>query len=206
MTERGEHRAIVLASGSETRRRMLESAGITFDVVTASVDEDEIQSRLLDEEPTISHGGIAAGLARAKALSVARHHPEALVIGADQILSFGREIYSKPRSRAEAALMLLALRGRTHELISSVAVARSDTVVFEASATTMMTMRSFSQSFLETYLDAEGDALLLSAGAYRIEGLGAQLFDRIEGDFFNILGLPLLPLLAELRRQGALRT
>ncbi|MDX2308055.1 MAG: nucleoside triphosphate pyrophosphatase [Hyphomicrobium sp.] len=197
---------IVLASGSATRRRMLADAGVAFEVIPADVDEDGITAQLFHVNSDVLHAEIAEALAREKALQVSSLERYALVIGSDQVLTTGDRIYAKPAGRAAAAEMLRELRGRRHALVSSVAVASDGEVVFQDTDTTFMSMRDFSDDFLEYYLDAEGSAVLSSAGAYRIEGLGAQLFDFIEGDHFNILGMPLLSLLSELRRRGAVPT
>ena len=195
---------IVLASGSAARRAMLADAGVAFEVIPADIEEATITEGMFHVNPDAAHATIAESLARVKALAVGGAHPQALVIGSDQILTTGDAIFSKPATRAAAADMLRTLRGRTHALVSSVALAYGGEIVFQETETTFLTMRAFSDAFLEDYLDQEGEAVLASAGAYRIEGLGAQLFETIEGDHFNILGMPLLPLLSELRARGAL--
>jgi septum formation protein len=196
---------LILASGSASRRQMLRAAGLTFDVIPSRVDEPALR-RSLEAASTgpPSPDALAAALAAAKARDVAAAHPQALVIGADQVLALGRCLYEKPRDRAEARAHLGDFRDSTHVLHSAVALATADTVLWEHISHARMTMRRFSDAFLDAYLASAGDAILSSVGAYQLEGLGIQLFERIEGDYFTILGMPLLPLLAELRNRKAL--
>ncbi len=147
---------------------------------------------------------VAASLALAKADEVRKRHMQALVIGADQILECEGRWFDKPQHREDAAKTLRTLRGRTHRLISAVAVHRGEECVWRHLETASLTMREFSDAFLERYIDDAGPGILESVGAYRLEQMGAQLFTRIEGDYFTILGLPLLPLLGFLRHAGAL--
>ena len=191
---------LVLASASPARAAMLRGAGLEFDVVKASVDEAALRDHLIGEGASLSE--IAALLAEAKAKSASRINPDALVIGADQILILGHEIFEKPSSLQEARQTLQKLRGQTHELISAVALVRGGDCLWGGSDAARLTMRDFSNEFLEDYLNQEGDALHTSVGAYRLEGPGAQLFSKIEGDYFTILGLPLLMLLSVLREAG----
>lgn len=188
---------LVLASASEVRAWMLENAGLEFHVNPAGVDE----SRIKDEVKTNGGppGDVAKSLAEAKALTVSRRRPDSWIIGADQVLVLGDEIFDKPATREEAADHLRRFRGRSHELISAVCVARDGRVDWDYLEHVTLHVREFSDRFLETYLFEAGDSVLSSVGAYRLEGLGAQLFSRIEGSYFAVLGLPLLPLLEHLR-------
>jgi len=188
---------IVLASASAARRRMLEGAGIAFAVDAAAIDEDAAKQATADQ------AAIADILAERKALHVSARHPGALVIGADQTLDCGGAGFDKPVDRAGARAQLLALRGRTHRLVSAVAVVQDGRTLWRHRDAASLTMRDFSDGFLESYLDAVGDAALTSVGAYQLEGRGVQLFERVAGDHFTILGMPLLPLLAHLRACGA---
>lgn len=191
---------LVLASRSKARQMLLAAAGVAFEVRPADLDERDVEAAA----PSPAPGGIAAFLARQKALAVARLCPGRLTLGADQTLSLGAERFAKPADRAAARAQLQALRGRTHELHSAIAFVRDGGVLFEHVGIARLTMRPFSASFLELYLDAAGDAATASVGAYRLEGLGAQLFERVDGDYFTILGLPLSEALEFLRRQGCL--
>ncbi len=200
----GSSRRLILASGSRARREMLAAAGLMFEVVPADVDEGAIRDRMRTDTPAIDAGEVAGGLARAKALEVARRRPEARVIGADQVLVLGDRLFEKPGDLAAARAQLLDLRGQTHELVSAVALAEGNEVVWSTLTRAQMTMRPFSEDFLDGYLARAGDRVTESVGAYHLEGLGLQLFDRIDGDYFTILGLPMLPLLAELRVRGVI--
>jgi len=154
--------------------------------------------------PSETPAAVAALLARQKALAVAALHPARLVLGADQVLTLDAELFSKPADRAAARAQLRALSGRTHELHAAIAFVRDATVVCEHVGTARLTMRSFSDRFLDAYIEAAGSAATASVGAYQIEGLGIQLFERVEGDYFTVLGLPLLTALDFLRRHGCL--
>ena len=191
---------IVLASRSEARRGMLEAAGIPLEIVAAETDERGIEQEAAGRAPQ----DIAALLARAKAKAVAASRPGRLVIGGDQTLALGARLFAKPQSHAHAREQLRALRGKTHALHSAVAVMRDGEMLFEHADSARMTMRGFSDEFLEAYLYAAGAAAETSVGGYQWEKLGVQLFDRVEGDHFTILGLPLLPLIAWLRQSGLL--
>ena len=193
-------RPMVLASKSAARRTLLEAAGIPVEIVPADVDERAIEARagLNDAE------AVAVLLAREKARAVAAKHPNRMVIGADQTLALGERRFSKAADRAGAREQIAALRGKTHTLHSAIAVVAAGAVVFEHVDAAHLTMRSFSDGFLEAYLDAVGAAATASVGGYQLEGVGLQLFERIEGDHFTVLGLPLLPLLDWLRRSGDL--
>lgn len=175
---------------------MLEAAGLAFDVDAPRVDEEAAKAslRVGGAKPREQ----ADALAELKALSVSRRRPE-FVLGADQMLALDDDVFDKPGSRAEAREHLLRLRGKTHALITAAVVAREGTIIWRHVDTPKLKMRAFSDAFLDDYLARIGDDVLRSVGAYQLEGLGAQLFERIEGDYFSVLGLPLLPLLAFLR-------
>jgi nucleoside triphosphate pyrophosphatase len=189
---------LVLASKSASRHAILRDAGIPVAVEPADIDERGIEQRSAKQ----GAGELAALLAREKARTVATRRPGRLVLGADQTLALGEQRFSKPADRAGARRQLAALRGQTHELHSAVALARAGSVLFEHREVARLTMRSFSDQFLEGYLDAAGPAVTASVGAYQLEKVGIQLFERIEGDHFTILGLPVLPLLEFLRSAG----
>lgn len=193
---------LILASKSAARRAMLEGAGVPFSVQFADVDEDAVKAA---HDPADA-AGLAVELARVKALAVSRHDPEAWVLGADQTLAFADGLVSKAPSMTAARAQLAAMRGRSHQLHSGAALARNGQVVWSGVDTVTMRVRDFSDAFLDTYLAAEGEGLLGSVGSYRLEGMGSQLFDAVEGDYFTVLGLPLWPVLAELRRAGVLAT
>jgi septum formation protein len=191
---------LVLASSSATRARILRDAGVGFTVAPAEIDEAAVRASMASSDGK----AVAAELAARKALCVSQQRPEALALGADQVLAFDNLTLGKAADMAAAGELLRALRGRRHALIASVALAKGGSVIWRHSETVRLWMRDFSEAFLQAYLSAEGEALLGCVGCYRFEGLGAQLFERVEGDFFAILGLPLLPLLAALRDRGAL--
>ena len=191
---------LLLASQSRARQDLLTNAGISFEAVPAEIDEREIQRSSGLTGPR----DIAALLAREKAIAVSGQRPGRLVVGADQTLALGRELFAKPDSRAQARAQLSTLAGGQHELHSAVAVARDGKIMFEAMALARMTMRPLSTAQIDAYLDTAGEAVTDCVGAYQLEGLGVHLFEHIEGDHFTILGLPLLPLLAFLRSQRLL--
>jgi len=195
-------REIVLASGSRARREMLAAAGVPFTVQAADVDEPAIRARLLGEDKHIAPERIAEVLAVAKAEDVSAKRSGSVIIGADQVLSFGGELLSKAPSIEAARGALQRLRGRTHELHSAVAFAEDGKASWAHVATARLTMRDFSDAFLDDYLNRAADRVTQSVGGYELEGLGVQLFEKIEGDYFTILGLPLLPVLGELRARG----
>ena len=189
---------LVLASKSAIRHAVLRDAGIPVAVEPADIDERAIEQRSAKEDA----GELAAVLACEKARTVAARFPGRLVLGADQTLALGERRFSKPADRAGARRQLAALRGQTHELHSAVALARGSSVLFEHREVARLTMRSFSDEFLEAYLDAAGTAVTASVGGYQLEKVGIQLFEHIQGDHFTILGLPLVPLLEYLRTAG----
>lgn len=191
---------LILASRSAARRAMLENAGVAFEARAADVDEAAIKAASTDLDPV----ALAVRLAEAKALAVSRDDPDAWVLGSDQTLAFDGGLVSKAASLEAARDRLRAMRGRTHTLHSGAALATKGQVVWSGADTARMKMRDVSDAFLETYLAAEGEALLSCVGAYRLEGMGSQLFEAVEGDFFTVLGLPLWPVLAELRRAGVI--
>lgn len=191
---------LILASQSRARQMLLASAGIDFKAVPADIDERAVQQT---SGLTLA-GDIAALLAREKAVMVSSQHSRQFVVGADQTLALGTRLLSKPAGRAQAAEQLRALAGNRHELHSAVAVARDGKILFEAVSVAGMMMRRLTEAEIEAYLTEAGDAVASSVGAYQLEGLGVHLFERIEGDHFTILGLPLLKLLAFLRSERLL--
>jgi len=191
---RGQH-PLILASQSRTRQTLLANAGIDFEAIPADIDERAVQKA----SGLLAPGGIAALLAREKAVSVSSHHSGRFVVGADQTLALGERLFSKPAGRAQAKEQLRTLAGHSHELHSAVAVAHDGKILFEDVAVARMTMRRLSENEIDVYLDEAGEAVTSSVGAYQLEGLGVHLFEHIEGDHFTILGLPLLPLLGFLR-------
>ena len=193
---------LVLASASAARARLLDASGIEALRDPAALDEAPIKEE--SRNAGRSAADCAARLAEAKARTVAAHHPGALVLGADQLLDCEGQWFDKPRDRAEARAQLQALRGRTHELATSAALLCDGKLMWRAVERPRLTMRDFSDAFLDRYLDHMGERVLATVGGYEIEGLGVQLMARIEGDYFAILGLPLLKLLDFLREEGAL--
>ena len=191
---------LVLASGSASRKSLLIAAGVSFVADPADLDEDRLMAELKPAGAEI----MARTLAEQKALAVSRRHPGQIVLGGDSVITFGGEYLSKCASLAQARALLLRLAGQTHLLVSAAALARDGALLWAHASPCRMTMRDLSAQFLEDYLAAEGEGLLSSVGCYRFEGRGAQLFDRVEGDYFSVLGLPLLPVLAQLRKEGVL--
>ena len=186
---------LVLASRSDIRGKILAAVGLRFDIRPSQIDERavEAQSGVTDVSSVARH------LARAKAETVAAALPGRLILGADQTLALGATRLRKPAGRAEAADQLRILRGSTHELHSALALMRDEEMLFSCIDTARLTMRDFSDRFLDDYLDMAGDVVTSSVGGYQLEGIGIHLFERVEGDYFTILGLPLWPLLAFLR-------
>jgi septum formation protein len=193
---------LLLASRSSIRREILHAAGVSVEVEAADIDERAVERRSATHDP----GEIAALLARAKARAVATRHPDRLVLGADQTLALGDQRLSKPADRSAARAQLQTLRSRTHALHTAVAVMRDGNVVFEHRESARLTMRDLSDRFLDDYLDVMGEAVTASVGGYQLERAGIQLFERIDGDHFVILGLPLLALLRHARQAGWLAT
>jgi septum formation protein len=193
--------SLILASKSAARRAVLAGAGVAFETAGSDVDEEVTKARLLADGA--GPKAIAQALAQEKALAVSRERP-GLVLGADQTLELDGRLYDKVGDLAAARTRLRELRGRAHELHSAVVAAEAGEPVWAETVSARLTMRDFSDAFLDEYLAAEGEAALGSVGCYRLEGGGVQLFERIEGDYFAILGLPLMGLLALLRRRGKL--
>jgi len=191
---------LILASASASRRKLLANAGLVFDVETSGVDEAEATRSLLAQRSAPQE--IAEALAEMKALKVSSRHPQAMVVGGDSTLAVQGRLFDKPPTLEAARKQLLALRGQTHELFSSVVVARGGTRLWHWNERARLTMRNFNESFLDAYLARAGDQVLTSVGAYQLEALGAHLFSRVDGDYFTILGLPLLPLLSFLAGHG----
>ena len=191
---------LILASASQSRRQILANAGLDFAIEPSGVDEDEVTLSLLGERA--KPGDIATTLAEMKATRVSARRGGAMVIGADSTLACNGRLFDKPPTLAAARQQLIELGGRTHELHSAVVVAQNGARLWQAADHGRLTMRAFSDSFLDAYLARAGEAVCASVGAYQLEGLGAHLFSRIEGDYFTILGLPLLPLLAFLAEHG----
>ena len=194
---------IILASGSAIRCKLMTDAGLDFEVITKPVDESAIKEAMLAEDAKVRD--IADALAEAKSMRVSRVE-EGLVIGADQIMVMDNQLFDKPKDMEEARERLKLMRGRTHYLIGAVVICEGGSPVWRHIAKTKLTMREFSDEFLEDYLASEGELVTKSVGAYRFEGLGSQLFSDVEGDFFSILGLSLLPVMDYLRIRGAIAT
>jgi septum formation protein len=202
--------AVILASGSTVRARLLKNAGLDFTVEVSAVDEHSIKETM--QADAAQAGDIAAALAEQKALRVSRKNPEAYVIGADQILGLGKgqdegwdnkiQMFDKPVGMAGARNHLQRLRGQEHRLFTAACICRNGQPIWQHLETPRLIMRDFSDAFLEDYLAQSGEKILSSVGAYLLEDRGAQLFSKIDGDYFSILGLPLLPLLAFLREHG----
>lgn len=193
---------IILASGSPFRRMLLADAGVPFEWQAPSVDERAVEATLADSGA--SPEDVASVLAEAKAVAVAEAAPDALIIGCDQTLSLDDEIFHKPKDMETARRHLLKLSGRTHHLNTAVVLVRGEDTLWRHVGVARMTMRQLDPGFIGRHLSRVGDKALQSVGAYQIEGEGIQLFERIEGDTFTIVGLPLLPLLAKLREFGAI--
>jgi septum formation protein len=194
--------ALILASTSSVRARLLREAGVSFEVLPPAVDEVEVKTSLLAEG--LGANAIADALAEAKAAAVSAARPQALVIGCDQVLAFEGRLIEKSADLSEARKLLRELRGKPHELLTACVLARGGGPVWRRLERCTLWARPFSDAFLEEYLRAEGDKVLASVGCYHLEGQGAQLFERVEGDYFSVLGLPLIPLLGALREHRIL--
>jgi septum formation protein len=192
--------SLVLASASASRAALLRAAGVDFTIAPADLNE----SAMMADMGSADAQAVALALAEQKALFVSRRSPGALVLGGDSVIGFGNEILSKCATLEVARALLRRLAGQEHLLVSAAALVRDGAVLWTHASPCRMTMRAFSLQFLDDYLAAEGEGILSSVGCYHFEGRGAQLFDRVEGDYFSVLGLPLLPVLAALRREGAL--
>ena len=192
---------IILASGSPIRKQILEDSGVMFEVVVKSIDEASIKSSMIKEGA--NNLSIVSALAELKSIKVSSETP-GLVIGADQIMVFDGAIYDKPKTREEARERLITIRNKTHYLMGSVVVSEGGVSVWRHSSKVELRVRNFTDKFIENYIDQEGDALLQTVGAYRFEKRGSQLFSSVKGDFFSVLGLPLLPLLDYLRTRNAI--
>ncbi|GGD14756.1 Maf family protein [Aquisalinus flavus] len=193
---------IILASGSWIRAQMLRNAGVPFDIVPSEVDEAAIKRRCLGDGDDLRD--IAMRLAEAKALSVSRNHPDAYVIGADQVLGLDGHLYDKPVDMDEARARLREFSGRKHTLYSAACIARGQTILWQVIDYPTLTMCTLSDDTIDRYLAEAGEEILSSVGAYQLESIGARLFHQVHGNYFSILGLPLLPLLAFLREQKQL--
>jgi septum formation protein len=193
---------IILASASPFRKALLANAGIEFTAIPADVNERALEAPL--EGTGATPEDVASILAEAKAINVSESHPEALVIGCDQTLSLGDRVFHKPRDKEDARRHLLDLSGKTHQLNSAVVLMRDGETLWRDVSIARLTMRKLDPAFIGRHLAKVGDKALASVGAYQIEGEGIQLFEKIDGDYFTIVGLPLLPLLAKLRDLGAI--
>lgn len=185
---------LILASKSAARREVLANAGVSFDVQVAGVDEDALKV------PRVDPCELAIELAKAKALAVSVQHPEAVVLGADQTLAFDGGLISKAPDLQKARARLADMRGKPHQLHSGVALAKGGQIIWSGADTAHMEVRDFSDAFLDAYIAAEGEELLYCVGSYRLEGMGSQLFDKVDGDYFTVLGMPLWQVLEQLRR------
>jgi septum formation protein len=197
---------LLLASASPSRRQLLEAAGVPFRVVATNVDEAALKRDLLAQGAANSPAAVAEALAAAKARSASSAFAACLVIGADQVLALNDELFDKPNDLVAARAQLERLRGRVHQLFTAVALAQEGEVVWSMVDRATLQMRNFSDVFLDTYLAEVGPRSCRIVGSYEIEGRGIQLFQRIDGDHFTIVGLPLVPLLDELRARGAIPT
>jgi len=191
---------LVLASGSMSRKALLTAAGVSFIADPADLDEDALMQSL---RPAGAEA-MARTLAQEKALTISRRHPGKTVLGGDSVIAFEGDYLSKCADMAEARSLLMRLSGHVHLLVSAAALGRDGVLLWAHASPCRMAMRVLSPKFLDDYLALEGPAILSSVGCYHFEGRGAQLFDTVEGDYFSVLGLPLLPVLAQLRKEGVL--
>jgi septum formation protein len=196
--------SLILASGSASRKALLTAAGIAFTADPADLDEDALMAGLWAQGADAAT--VASQLAKQKAVLVSRRHPGRVVLGGDSVIAFDGEHLSKCATLKAARALLARLAGHTHLLVSAAALARDGAVLWTHASPCQMTMRTLSSQFLDDYLAAEGPAILSSVGCYHYEGRGAQLFDIVDGDYFSVLGLPLLPVLAQLRKEGVIST
>ena len=196
--------SVVLASGSRIRRHLLQAAGLSFTVAPADIDEKAVRNRLQAQDVTVGGDRVAVEIAAAKADHISNSHSGSLVIGCDQTLVFEDKIYDKSSSLVEARATLQRFRHATHRLYSAVTLYQDRAQLWSTVAHADMTMRHFSDAFLDDYLARSGETALQSLGCYQLEGPGIQLFENITGDYFTVLGIPLLPLIDELRRRGVL--
>lgn len=192
--------SLILASASSSRKMLLTAAGVSFTADPADLDEAALMAGLKDAGAEV----MARRLAEEKALAVSRRHPGRIVLGGDSVIAFEGSHLSKCASLQEARALLARLSGKTHLLVSAAALAKDGALLWAHASPCRMTMRDISQEFLDDYLAQEGTAILSSVGCYHFEGRGAQLFARVDGDYFSVLGLPLLPVLAQLRKEGLL--
>ena len=192
--------SLILASASSSRKMLLAAAGVSFTADPADLDETALMAGLKDAGAQ----AMARGLAEQKALAVSRRHPGKIVLGGDSVIAFDGDYLSKCASLDEARALLARLSGKRHLLVSAAALARDGALLWTHASPCQMTMRELSPQFLDDYLAQEGEAILSSVGCYHFEGRGAQLFDRVDGDYFSVLGLPLLAVLAQLRKEGLL--
>ncbi|CAN7490629.1 Maf-like protein [Rhizobium rhizogenes] len=193
---------LILASSSPFRRMLMENAGLHFQAITADIDERAIEAPL--EQDGAGPDAVALVLAKAKAKEVSDRFPGSLVIGSDQTMSLGSQVFHKPKTMAEAENHLQSLSGKTHRLNSGITLALNGDIIWEHVSHAELTMRDLSAEFIHRHLTRVGDKALSSVGAYQLEGEGIQLFSKIDGDYFTILGLPMLPLLQKLRELGAI--
>lgn len=196
-------RQIILASGSQIRRELLQNAGVAVDVVSARVDEDSVKMAMEAEQAPPRD--IADALAEMKAQKVSGKHPDALVLGCDQVLSFEGRILSKPGKPQEARAQLEMLRGKRHQLLSAAVICENGQPLWRHVGTVRMEMRAFSDKYLDDYIERNWDSIRHSVGAYKLEEEGVRLFNQIQGDYFTVLGLPLLELLSFLMQSGELQ-
>jgi septum formation protein len=194
--------SLVLASGSASRKMLLTAAGVTFTADPADLDEDALMADL--QRRGADAVRVASELAQQKALAVSRRHPGRIVLGGDSVIAFGGEFLGKCASLDEARALLARLSGHTHLLVSAAALAKDGALLWTHASPCQMTLRDLSPQFLDDYLLREGRAILSSVGCYHFEGRGAQLFAKVDGDYFSVLGLPLLEVLAQLRKEGLL--
>jgi Nucleotide-binding protein implicated in inhibition of septum formation len=192
--------ALILASASGVRARLLREAGVRFGVRPPDIDESAVKSTL--HAQGVGIGDMAGALAEAKALNVSAVSPHTLVLGCDQTLICGERLFDKARDTDEAREHLSFLRGKAHQLISACVLAKDGEPVWRYCESAILTMRSFSAAFLDSYIKTEGKDVLSAVGCYQLEGRGAQLFESVKGDYFTVLGLPLIPFLAALRERG----